>query len=93
MRLKLFEQDIARDLKDDIWHEEDDEGVVVLMVLQLEFFRHARDICIGDIDSAEACDQVVFLCSFSDFFARLTCRGRQANREYTRTERRGNQSC
>jgi hypothetical protein len=63
------------------------------MILQVKIVGHTRDICVRDVDSAKACGQVVFFCSYLDFVARLTCRGRQANRGYTGTEQRGNRSC
>lgn len=64
MRLELLEQDVARDLEENIRHEEDDKSVVVFMTFQLKFGIHARNLGICDVDSASTCGQVMFFCSF-----------------------------
>ena len=67
MRLEFLEQDIARNLEEDVWHEENDERVVVFMLLQVKILGQASNIGVCDVDSAKTCGQVVFWNDFRVF--------------------------
>jgi len=48
---EFLENNVGWNLKEDIWHKENDQGSVVLVVDQLQFGGQTKDISIGDIDS------------------------------------------
>lgn len=48
MRLEFLEQDVARNFKKHVWHEEDDQCRVVLVTFQAQFLGQAEDVCVGD---------------------------------------------
>lgn len=57
---ELFQQDVGRYFKEDVWDEEYDEGGVVLISpgVELELGRKTKYICIGDVDSVQKGEQI-----------------------------------
>lgn len=51
MGLELLEEDVGGDLEEDVWDKEDDKGIVVLVSLEVQFLREAKNVGIGDVDS------------------------------------------
>ena len=57
--LHLFQQDVGRDLEEDIRDEEDDKGRIVAVVsVEVEFLAEAKDIGVGNVDSIQKGQQV-----------------------------------
>ncbi|KFY88461.1 hypothetical protein V498_06789 [Pseudogymnoascus sp. VKM F-4517 (FW-2822)] len=59
MRAQFLEQDVGRDLEEDVWHEEDCKGGVVSdargagLIGEVEVFDQAKSLRISDVDSVE----------------------------------------
>lgn len=57
--LHLFQQDVGRDLEEDVRDEEDDKGCVVAVVsVEVKFLAKAKDIGVGNVDSIQKGQQV-----------------------------------
>lgn len=54
MRSQPFQNDVRRYLKDHIWHEEDGQGDVKLLALELEISLQTIDDGIANVDTAHA---------------------------------------
>jgi hypothetical protein len=51
MWAEALQQDIGRDLEDDIGHEEDDEGDVVFVAREVQIFREVKNVGIANVDT------------------------------------------
>lgn len=49
MRLEPLQEDVGRDLEQDIWHEEYGEGDVCLVASKVEVFGETQGESIGDV--------------------------------------------
>lgn len=49
--LEALEEDVGRDLEENVWHEEDDEGGIVFGFFEAKLFRKTKDVGIGNIDT------------------------------------------
>jgi hypothetical protein len=49
MGLEALEKNVGGNLKEDVWHEEDDEGGIVFCLFEAEFFGQANNVGIGDV--------------------------------------------
>jgi hypothetical protein len=58
-RFHLFEQDVGRDLAEDIRDEEDDERRIVAVVsVEVQFLAEAKDIGVGNVDTVQESQQI-----------------------------------
>lgn len=53
-RPQSFQDDVGRYLEKDIWHEEDGQGGIELIALELEILLQTKDGGIADVGSAHA---------------------------------------
>ena len=53
MRLQSFQDDIGRDLEDDVWHEKDGQSGVVLGAGQIEVLLQLKNHGIGNVGAIE----------------------------------------
>lgn len=51
MGLEVLEQQVRRDLEENVRNEENDERRVELVVLQTQLDGHVEDVGIGDVDA------------------------------------------
>lgn len=57
MRLELLEENVGRNLKETVWHEENDEGIVVQSAVgvfgvdQMEILSEVENLGVGNVDA------------------------------------------
>lgn len=53
MRLEALEEDIARNLEQHIWHEENHQRRVVLIALETQLLGEPKNVRVGNVDTIE----------------------------------------
>lgn len=97
MRLKLLEQNIRRDFANNIWHEKNSQGGIILVAsLNIQFLLQSQNRRVTNIhtirmrrgQSVRDCRKVPYI----DARGVPTDQGKRANRAHTSMARHANQS-